>query len=158
LSRSRFRGVLNLQMKNADKTNSAVPNCWAKERIKLAGSDPVFPCFSETQMQQRPRRQLIWKLAICISRFSCRKLHSNGLKYRQLILGGSLARLEQLLCAKKKPPRLLNLGGAFCPNWVDGTQGCYWGALSAAFCFTRAFTLALFASLEASHLFLLVRS
>lgn len=31
----RFRGVLNLTVKNADKTNSAIPD-WAKQRIKEA--------------------------------------------------------------------------------------------------------------------------
>jgi hypothetical protein len=31
----RFRGILNLTVKNADKTNSAIPT-WAKSRIKEA--------------------------------------------------------------------------------------------------------------------------
>jgi hypothetical protein len=37
----------------------------------------------------------------------------------------ALASKDPHRIVRKKPPRLLNLGGAFCPNWVDDTLGYY---------------------------------
>jgi hypothetical protein len=37
----------------------------------------------------------------------------------------ALASKDPHRIARKKPPRLLNLGDAFCPNWVDDTLGYY---------------------------------